>query len=618
MRISSKLNLTFACIFLPALSMMLVMIYQRVLESLMEERQALLYSEVISAENYYKNILSAVESTERANEIFFEYVNNYDYSETGYFYVYDMDGVLLAHRYLRPLGQNLLDLQDARGSYLIRDHVRVVSEKEEGGYINYWFPKSGDDPTEYEKISFAKKISDDMFVGTGLYHDDLAAKAFSLVTRFAIGGFIIMVLFLGICLIVVRIITRPIRQMEDSFGHIEKGNLVHEITITSHDEIGKLGGSFRSFVSQLSDTLRTISRTAKQLVNFSEVLTVSSENISEKCREGSQNIGVIYRSAEDFASSLDGALTNSIGKQNEAIGSTTAAIEQLSSGVATIITTVDNVNAKVVSYKESVENSRQNINRSFEKQTMMYENIHSVAEKIKIVGEKSLNIDDMLVGIEEFAEKANILSINAAIEASHAGEAGKSFSIVAGEVKRLADNIADSVGRITQIVQDIKSSIQDAVSITEQGERLSRESRGVAEEAAESLEMIIQGTNEINGMVTNIADVTGEQNTATERVLQDVQNLKNSSRMMEETFGEQTNTAKMIKESVNSTTRSSDNIAGSAVELSKLAFKLNGSSEKLMSIIERFEFGEAEAAEAAEISEDSPDDSESAAVQSAV
>ena len=614
MRITSKLNLTFACIFLPALSLMLVMVYQRVLTSLVDERKSLLSAEVLSAENHYKNILSSVGSEDRANEIFFNYVNNYDYSETGYFYVYDMNGRLLAHRYLRPLGQNLLDLQDARGYYLIREHVRIVTEQEEGGFINYWFPKSGDDPTEYEKISFAKRVGNDMFVGTGLYHDDLEAKAFALVTRFAIGGFLIMLLFLGLSIGVVRIITRPIRQMEKSFGHIEQGNLVHEITITSHDEIGKFGRSFRSFVSRLSDTLRTIRKTADQLLNFSEVLTVSSQSISEKCREGSRNIGVIYRSADDFASSLDGTLTNSIGKQNEAIGSTMTAIEQLSAGVATIISTVNNVNDRVVGYKESIENSRRNINRSFEKQTMMYENIHSVAEKIKIVGEKSLNIDDMLVGIEEFAEKANILSINAAIEASHAGEAGKSFSIVAGEVKRLADNIADSVGRITQIVQDIKGSIQDAVSITEQGERLSQESRGVAEEAAQSLEMIIQGTNEINGMVTNIADVTGEQNTATERVLEDVQNLKESSRMMEEIFGEQTNTARMIKESVNSTTQGSDNIAGSAIELSKLAFKLNGSSEKLMNIIEKFEFGEDEADEVSETAEDSPDAPSSVAV----
>ena len=611
MRIGNKLNLTFVCIFVPALALMLVMMYRSVLDGFVGERKSMIYSETISAENVYRTLRSSAESEERAREIFFDYVNSYDYSETGYFYVYDMNGVLLAHRYLRPLGQDLWDLQDTHGSYLIREHVRTVNENEEGGFISFWFTKSADDPMEYEKVSYTKKISDDMLIGTGLYYDDLEEKAMALVVQCGIFGFIIMLIFLGLCLIVVRIITRPIRQMEDSFSHIEEGNLVHEITISSHDEIGKLGHSFRAFVLQLSDTLRTIRTTARELVNFSEVLTVSSESISEKCREGSRNIGVISRSAEDFAASLDGTLTSSIGKQNEAIGSTTAAVEQLSSGVATIISTVEDVSDRVVSYKQSVENSRQNINRSFEKQTMMYENIHSVAEKIKIVGEKSLNIDDMLVGIEEFAEKANILSINAAIEASHAGEAGKSFSIVAGEVKRLADNIADSVGRITQIVQDIKSSIQDAVSITEQGERLSSESRGVSEEAAESLEVIIQGTNEINGMVTHIADITGEQNTATERVLKDVQELKQGSRMMEETFGEQTNTANMIKESVNSTTRTSDNIAGSASELSKLAFKLNGSSEKLMQIIEKFEFGEGSDPEGAlENAENGKDSSE--------
>ncbi len=97
----------------------------------------------------------------------------------------------------------------------------------------------------------------------------------------------------------------------------------------------------------------------------------------------------------------------------------------------------------------------------------------SIAESILTLAEQAQAIGEIIATVNDIAEQTNVLSLNAAIEASRAGEQGKGFSVVAGEVKALADQSKKATAQVRQILGEIQKATNAAVMVTEQGRRAS-------------------------------------------------------------------------------------------------------------------------------------------------
>jgi twitching motility protein PilJ len=202
------------------------------------------------------------------------------------------------------------------------------------------------------------------------------------------------------------------------------------------------------------------------------------------------------------------------------------------------------------------------VQRSIEGMDTIREQIQETSKRIKRLGESSQEIGDIVSLINDIADQTNILALNAAIQASMAGEAGRGFAVVADEVQRLAERSASATKQIEQLVKTIQSDTNEAVISMEQTTSEVVRGARLAQDAGVALE-------EIQSVSRNLADL--------------IQNISNAARQQAASAGHISNTMNVIQEITTQTTagtiataRSIGNLAEMAAELrlSVAGFKL--------------------------------------------
>jgi twitching motility protein PilJ len=183
-------------------------------------------------------------------------------------------------------------------------------------------------------------------------------------------------------------------------------------------------------------------------------------------------------------------------------------------------------------------------------------NVQAGAKKVKSLGERSMEITSIVSAINRVSEQTNMLALNAAIEAARAGEHGRGFSVVAEEVRKLAERTANSTLEIDKLVKSIQSETNETVSAIEvQTDVVERESAMVGQ-AGSSLARIREVSTTSATLVNEISTVARQQVESTRSV---VRVMEQVSAIAQKTQNEAQNTAVNVAELV----KASDSLAGS-------------------------------------------------------
>ena len=280
-------------------------------------------------------------------------------------------------------------------------------------------------------------------------------------------GITLMVILVGIVIafVFVRYVLAPVQEMAGASTYIAAGDLTQRVDSGSADEIGLLASAFNEMTEALS---RIIGQTQRSGVEI-------TSSVNEITASGKQ---------------LEATMSQQASSTNEVV----ATAREISATSQELLSTMGEVSSKAEDTVSSADAGRQGLTRMETSMQQMEEATQSISSKLADINQRAADITSVVVTITKVADQTNLLSLNAAIEAEKAGEYGVGFSVVAREIRRLADQTAVATLDIEQTVKEMGSAVSAGVmsmdKFSEQVRQGAEEIRNVGVELAGVIEQV--------------------------------------------------------------------------------------------------------------------------------
>ncbi|KOS68778.1 hypothetical protein AEA09_09660 [Lysinibacillus contaminans] len=287
-------------------------------------------------------------------------------------------------------------------------------------------------------------------IATGIVDDSIADNE-QIRTLGIIIAIVILIAALGIGLITARTISRPINVVMERMHLVAKGDLSSPpLQVTSKDEIGQLEIAINDMSSSMRDIITSIGNSTNTVMSYSEELSQSSSEI----KAGTDQVSTIM---QEMASGSE-KQANSVNEIATMMTSLSGEIQEASEHSEKIRQSTDEV-------IEMTNKGNELMNVSTNQMSKVDELVRTAVQKVQGLDDKAQEISTLNSVIENIANQTNLLALNAAIEAARAGEHGKGFAVVADEVRKLSEQVSNSVKEITTIVNNLLSESQ-SVSVS--------------------------------------------------------------------------------------------------------------------------------------------------------
>lgn len=274
---------------------------------------------------------------------------------------------------------------------------------------------------------------------------------------------------------------QAILRLLDEMNVLGEGDLSVQATVTE-DITGAIADSVNYVIEALRELVTTINNTA--------------ESVARAAAESEQNASRLIQAS--------GRQTQQINQATQSIHTMVRSIEQVS----------DNAQRSAKVSQQSVQIATKGgnaVRRTIDGMNVIREQIQETSKRIKRLGESSQEIGNIVELINDIAEQTNILALNAAIQASSAGEAGRGFAVVADEVQRLAERSASATKQIEALVRTIQADTNEAVGSMEKSTAGVVQGAKLAEDAGNALDEIERVSNQIASLVQSISDAARQQ-----------------------------------------------------------------------------------------------------------
>lgn len=329
-----------------------------------------------------------------------------------------------------------------------------------------------------------------------------------------------------IALLISRSISQPLTQVVRGAEYIAEGDLTRAVAVEGKDELTQLAVALVKMQQQLRDAISHIGSSASQLASAAEELSAVTDESSRAIQLQSDEVQQAATAITEMSSAVDEVASTAM-QTSEASAQSAALAKEGSQRVQQTRTVIGNMNTEV---QQSVV-------------------------VINVLAEKVSSINQVLEVIRSVAEQTNLLALNAAIEAARAGDAGRGFAVVADEVRSLAYRTQTSTGEIEQMINQVQSSVKEAVNAMGLISKNADNAQSVAETAAQTLSQIADNIASISDQNHVIASAAEEQSKVSREIDRNIVT---------------------ISDLANQTSAGSHQTSVSAAELSRLAIELNG------------------------------------------
>lgn len=341
---------------------------------------------------------------------------------------------------------------------------------------------------------------------------------------------LLSVLFsLGIGLFMANYIKKRLKEVSDFASHLGDGDLTHKIDIKNNDEISQMATSLNNAVDKVNTLIKQVAIEVEEISASSEELSATSEELLASMETIKVNTEEITNGAESL-----GASTEEISASTDIISVLT---NELSGKAIDQDKSVKEILNRAIAIKENGIKSSEDALRTYSEN---YENLNNAIKKGKVVSE----ISTMADAIKNIADQTNLLSLNASIEASRAGEHGRGFAVVATEIRKLAEQsrmAVDNIKEVTEEVQkafnyitigsdDVLTYLRDKVNpsykqLIETGESYQQDAHlmeQMARDLSSASEVMEYTVTEVNHSIQDVSSTAQESITKTNEILSNI------------------------------------------------------------------------------------------------
>jgi methyl-accepting chemotaxis protein len=341
-------------------------------------------------------------------------------------------------------------------------------------------------------------------------------------------GLIIFIAVLVITLLLVfsisRSITRPINRIVDVVSVVAKGDLTpveteDEDLGNNQSETAILMATFNEMVNNLREMVSAVVKNAIETNMFAHEISEAMENQSQIVTQQSASASEITSTMAELSSSFN----------------------QIADHSASVASLAD----------DALENTKEGA-EAVEQVIMKMEDIHTANQKrvdeIVDLGKKSKDINKIMEIINNIADHTKLIAFNAALEAASAGEAGKRFGVVAGEIRRLATSVIESTTEIESKINEIMEAVNAMIIDSEKGSREIKEGLENSTHTADKLEDIVNGAQSTADAAKQISQSTKQQKTAGEQVLVALREIDQGGKQSRDSLKQISETVKKLME----------------------------------------------------------------------
>lgn len=376
--------------------------------------------------------------------------------------------------------------------------------------------------------------------------------------RLVLLGLLLTVVVIAAAIVInIRGITRPLSEMSEVARKFGSGDLQQTMPVRSNDEIGQLGAAFNTSIGQLrgffgrQDEERVKGQQLqKNIGDFLDIaMQISGGDLTQKGKVSedvlgnvvdainlmTEEVGFLLKDVQTTTDQVNsGALALTDASRNivEGARSQASIAAQTESDILEVSKQIEGMSQSALDSSsaatqalEASQQGRLAVQETLTGMNAIRREVSNISKGVKSLSDRSLEIQEIVDTISGIAAQTNLLSLNAAIEASGAGEAGARFAIVADEVRKLAEDSAKATGRVAGLIKGIQTEIQGLVIGIEDGTKEVEQGFKIASQAGERLEQISSLAQQSASFAEAISAITRSQVAQVRNVSQAVQTI---------------------------------------------------------------------------------------------